>query len=96
MKLCAVVALFLIGTIPVKINYVYSLADFHWDAKGSRYPPNIAELLDKAPRTNLATKLPILISDIGSIPTEMDRHHLEVSGNYHDSSKHIINIIHFT
>ena len=89
MKLGAVVALFLIGTIPLKINHVYSHDEIHWGAKGSGHPPKITQLLDKVPSINLARKLPILFSNIGSLSTEIDRHHLEVYGKYHGSGKNI-------
>ena len=46
MKLCAVVALFLIGVIPVKITHVYSQAEFHWGARGSGRPPKIFQMID--------------------------------------------------
>ena len=81
MKLCAVVALFLI----VKITHVYSQADLHWGAKGSGRPPKITQLLDKVPSSNLAEKLPILISDI----SEIERHQFEDSGKIHGSDENI-------
>ena len=46
MKLCAVVALFLIGIIPVKITHVYSQAELHWKARGSGRPPKIFQMID--------------------------------------------------
>ena len=85
MKLSAVVALFLIGAIPEKISHVYSQTELHWGAKGSGRPPKITQLLGKVPSTNLAGKLPILISDI----SEIDRNHLEDSGKYHGSDINI-------
>ena len=41
MKLCAVVALFLIGVIPGKISKVNSQPELHWD------PPKISRLITK-------------------------------------------------
>ena len=58
MKLCPVVALFVIGIIPVKINYVYSQSELHWGARGSGRPPNISRLIPKmhgAEPSNLGT-----------------------------------------
>ena len=46
MKLCAVVALFLIGVIPVKITHVYSQTELHWGARGSGRPPKIFQIID--------------------------------------------------
>ena len=50
MKLCAVVALFLI----VKITHVYSQADLHWGAKGSGRPPKISRLIPKMHKVELS------------------------------------------
>ena len=47
MKLCHVVAIFLIGVIPVKITHVYSQAELHWGARGSGRPPKISRLIPK-------------------------------------------------
>ena len=85
MKLSVVVALFLIGEIPMKINPVNSQNELHWGAKGSGRPPKITQLLDKVPSSNLAEKLPILISDI----SEIERHHLEDSEKIHGSDENI-------
>ena len=46
MKLCPVIALFLIGVIPVKITHVYSQAELHWGARGSGRPPKIFQMID--------------------------------------------------
>ena len=46
MKLCPVIALFLIGVIPVKITHVYSQAELHWGARSSGHPPKIFQLID--------------------------------------------------
>ena len=50
MKLFTVVALFLIGIIPVKITHVYSQSELHWGAKGSGRPPKISRLIPKMQR----------------------------------------------
>ena len=50
MKLFAVVAIFLIGVIPVKITHVYSQSELHWAAKGSGRPPKIPRLIPKMQR----------------------------------------------
>ena len=50
MNFFAVVALFVIGVIPVKITHVYSQSELHWGAKGSGRPPNIPRLIPKMHR----------------------------------------------
>ena len=47
MKLCSVVALFLIWVIPMKITHVYSQSELLWGAKGSGHPPKIPRLIPK-------------------------------------------------
>ena len=50
MNFFAVVALFVIGVIPVKITHVYSQSELHWGAKGSGRPPKISRLMPKMHR----------------------------------------------
>ena len=50
MKLCSVVALFLIWVIPMKITHVYSQSELLWGAKGSGRPPKIPRLMPKMHR----------------------------------------------
>ena len=50
MKLCTVVAFFIIGLIPGKITHVYSQAELHWGARGSGRPPKISRLIPKMHR----------------------------------------------
>ena len=50
MNFFAVVALFVIGVIPVKITHVYSQSELHWGAKGSGRPPKISRLIPKMHR----------------------------------------------
>ena len=73
MKLCAVVALFLIGVIPVKITHVYSQAELHWGARGSGHPPKISQLIDKSDSPKLVKKSPYLVSIIDQSPAEIPR-----------------------
>ena len=73
MKLCAVVALFLIGIIPAKITHVYSQADLHWGARGSGHPPKISILIDKSDSTQLVRKSPYVFSSIDRSPAEIPR-----------------------
>ena len=64
MKMCPVVAFFLIGVIPVKITHVYSLSELHWGAKGSFHPPKISLLVEKSP---------YVVSSIDQSPAEILR-----------------------
>ena len=73
MKLCAVVALFLIGVIPVKITHVYSQAELHWGARGSGRPPKISQLIDKSESPQLVKKSPYLVSIIDQSPAKITR-----------------------
>ena len=50
MNFFAVVALFVIGVIPVKITHAYSQSELHWGAKGSGRPPKIPRLIPKMHR----------------------------------------------
>ena len=52
MKLCSVVALFLIWVIPMKITHVYSQSELLWGAKGSGRPPKISRLIPKMHRAD--------------------------------------------
>ena len=47
MKLCSVVALFLIWVIPMKITHVYSQSELLWGAKGSGLLPKVSRLIPK-------------------------------------------------
>ena len=73
MKLCPVIALFLIGVIPVKITHVYSLAKLHWDARGSGRPPKITQFIDKSHSRQLVKTLRHLVSSIDRSPAEIPR-----------------------
>ena len=50
MNFFAVVALFVIGVIPVKITHVYSQSELLWGTKGSGRPPKISRLIPKMQR----------------------------------------------
>ena len=52
MNFFAVVALFVIGVIPVKITHVYSQSELLWGAKGSGRPPKIPRLIPKMHRAD--------------------------------------------
>ena len=72
MNFFAVVALFVIGVIPVKITHVYSQSELHWGAKGSGRPPNIPRLIPKLHRVKLS--IPSTSDDSrGSTKLEYDR-----------------------
>ena len=73
MKLCRVVALFLIGVIPVKITHVYSQAELHWGARGSGRPPKIFQMIDKSGFTQLVKKSPYVSSSIDRSPAVIPR-----------------------
>ena len=73
MKLCPVIALFLIGAIPVKKTHVYSQAELHWGARGSGCPPKIFQMIDKSDSTQLVKKSPYVFSSIDRSPAEVPR-----------------------
>ena len=70
MKLCPIIALFL---IPAKITHVYSQAELHWGARGSGHPPKISQLIDKSDSSKLVKKSPYLVSIIDQSPAEIPR-----------------------
>ena len=67
MKLCPVIAFFLIGVIPVKITHVYSQAELHWGARGSGRPPKIFQMIDTSDSTQYVS------SSIDRSPAEVPR-----------------------
>ena len=73
MKLGTVVALFLIGVIPVKMTLVYSQSELHWGARGSGRPPKISQLINKSDSPQLVIKLPYPVSIIDQSPAEIPR-----------------------
>ena len=87
MKLCRVVALFLIGVIPVKITHVYSLAELHWGARGSGRPPKITQFIDKSHSRQLVKTLPHLVSSIDRSPAEIPRDKPSIAKMPDDSRK---------
>ena len=98
MKLCCVVALFLIGVIPVKITHVYSQAELHWGARGSGRPPKISQLINKSDSPQLVKKLPYPVSIIDQSPAEIPRPKLttpRMSDNSKGSSRLGMSIIQF-
>ena len=71
MKFFAVVALFVIGVIPVKITHVYSQS--HWGARGSGHPPKKTQFIDKSHSRQLVKTLPHHVSSIERSPAELPR-----------------------
>ena len=82
MKLCAVVALFLIGVIPEKITHVYSQAELHWGARGSGRPPKIFQMIDISDSTQYVS------SSIDRSPAVIPRSKPSIAKMPDDSREH--------